>query len=134
MARGFGYLIIINKIWFRRKLKLKKGRISNSENMKRSGWVIEKTVSKGSSGQWLQKHTTFAPARQKLFGFRLRSPLRRRGTVPAQPSNGFFIHWPSQNKNICLARAKLACFRNTQPDQVLCLLEKEMLASRNFFL
>ena len=27
------------------------------------------------SGQWVQKHTAFAPARQKLFGFRLRSPL-----------------------------------------------------------
>jgi hypothetical protein len=28
-----------------------------------------------SSGQWVRKHTAFDPARQKLFGFRLRSPL-----------------------------------------------------------
>jgi hypothetical protein len=29
----------------------------------------------GGSGQGPQKHTTFSPARKKLFGFRLRSPL-----------------------------------------------------------
>jgi hypothetical protein len=28
--------------------------------------------------------------RKKILGFRLRSPLRWRGTVPAPPSNGFF--------------------------------------------
>ncbi len=33
---------------------------------------VEKTV---YSGFWIQKHTSFAPARQKRLGFRLRSPL-----------------------------------------------------------
>jgi len=30
---------------------------------------------KRSSGQWAQKHASFAPARHKMLGFRLRSPL-----------------------------------------------------------
>jgi hypothetical protein len=33
---------------------------------------VEKTV---CSGLWIQKHASFAPARQKMLGFRLRSPL-----------------------------------------------------------
>ena len=47
-----------------------------------------------SSGFWIRKHAVLAPATQSLLGFRLRSPLLRRGTLIAQPSNGFFIHKP----------------------------------------
>ena len=47
----------------------------------RSGWVH-------------RKHADFAPARQSLLGFRLRSPLLRRGTVPTPPSNGFLSTQP----------------------------------------
>jgi len=57
-----------------------------------------------SSGQWSQKHAVFAPASQRQLGFRLRSPLWR-GTMPAQPSNGFFNHCPSQsNKELGSSR------------------------------
>ncbi len=37
------------------------------------GRVVRKPCD--SSGQWVQKHAGFAPARQSLLGFRLRSPL-----------------------------------------------------------
>ncbi len=46
------------------------------------------------SGYVLRKHADFAPASQSLLGFRLRSPLLRRGTVPAPPSNGFLNTQP----------------------------------------
>jgi len=38
------------------------------------------------------KHVAFAPASQKQLGSRLRSPLLRRGTMPAQPFSRFFHH------------------------------------------
>ena len=47
-----------------------------------------------------------------MLGFRLRSPLLERGTVPAPPSNGFLIHKPSQDLGTNFAGAKVACFRN----------------------
>jgi len=46
------------------------------------------SMSERAQASGFRKHATFAPASQKLLGFRLRSPLR--GTMPAQPSNGFF--------------------------------------------
>jgi len=39
-----------------------------------------------------QKHVAFAPASQKQLGSRLRSPLLRRETMPAQPFSRFFHH------------------------------------------
>jgi len=36
---------------------------------------MEEATLKRSSGQWVPKHAAFAPARQKLLGFRLHSPL-----------------------------------------------------------
>jgi len=42
--------------------------------------VGEKNRLKESSGQQVQKHAAFAPARQKLLGFRLRS--HKIGTAP----------------------------------------------------
>jgi len=38
------------------------------------------------------KHVAFAPASQKQLGSRLRSPLLRRETMPAQPFSRFFHH------------------------------------------
>ena len=40
----------------------------------------------------VKKHVAFAPASQKQLGSRLRSPLLRRETVPAQPFSRFFHH------------------------------------------
>jgi hypothetical protein len=57
------------------------------ESQKRSGWVLRKPY---ATAFGFQKHASFSPARKKMLGFRLRSPLLRRGTVPAPPSNGFF--------------------------------------------
>jgi hypothetical protein len=57
---------------------------------KHAGCATGKSELKPSKGFWIQKHASFAPARQKMLGFRLRSPLLWRGTVPAPPSNGFF--------------------------------------------
>jgi hypothetical protein len=51
--------------------------------------------SQASSASGFRKHATFSPASKKLLGFRLRSPLR--GTMPAQPSNGFFHPLPFAN-------------------------------------
>ncbi len=39
-----------------------------------------------------KKHVAFAPACQKQLGSKLRSPLLRRETVPAQPFSRFFHH------------------------------------------
>ena len=49
------------------------------------------TLKKGE-GCMVPKHVDFAPASQKQLGSRLRSPLLRRGTVPAQPFSRFFHH------------------------------------------
>jgi hypothetical protein len=40
----------------------------------------------------VKKHVAFAPASQKQLGSRLRSPLLRRATMPAQPFSRFFHH------------------------------------------
>ncbi len=40
----------------------------------------------------VKKHVAFAPASQKQLGSRLRSPLLRRETVPAQSFSRFFYH------------------------------------------
>ncbi len=40
----------------------------------------------------VKKHVAFNPAIQKQLGSRLRSPLPRRETVPAQPFSRFFHH------------------------------------------
>jgi len=47
------------------------------------------------------KTHNFCPSEAKAAWFQasLSSPLRR-GTIPAHPSNGFLIHWPSQSKNL----------------------------------
>jgi len=57
------------------------------ESQEKSGWVLRKPYALAFG---FKKHADFAPASQSLLGFRLRSPLLRRGTVPAPPSNGFF--------------------------------------------
>ena len=51
------------------------------------------------------KHVAFAPACQKQLGSRLRSPLLRRGTMPAQPFSRFFTIQPSPSKGTRLCRA-----------------------------
>jgi len=80
---------------------------------------IEKTLSRASSGQWNQKHAAFAPASQKLFGFRLRSPLLWRGTVPAQPSNGFFIPLATAEAEEMYCWRNSARFRDNQSDHMI---------------
>ncbi|MBL7082310.1 MAG: hypothetical protein ISS41_01610 [Candidatus Aminicenantes bacterium] len=63
--------------------------------------VGEKNRLKESSGQQVQKHAAFAPARQKLLGFRLRSPLPQgEEPCPLCLQTVFFTCWPSQNLNI----------------------------------
>jgi len=44
------------------------------------------------------KHVAFAPACQKQLGSRLRSPLLRRATMPAQPFSRFFTIQPSPGR------------------------------------
>jgi hypothetical protein len=61
-----------------------KTRVASQE---RPGWVLRKPYAPALG---FKKHASFAPASQKRLGFRLRSPLLRRGTMPAPPSNGFF--------------------------------------------
>jgi len=46
----------------------------------------------------VQKHVAFAPACQKQLGSRLRSPLPRRATMPAQPFSRFFTIQPSPSR------------------------------------
>jgi hypothetical protein len=51
--------------------------------------------SMGSSGQQVQKHAAFAPARQKLLDFRPRSPLPTvEEPCPLGLPYGFFTCWP----------------------------------------
>jgi len=61
------------------------------------------------------KHVAFAPACQKQLGSRLRSPLPRRGTMPAQPFSRFFTIQPSPSREVdevdlrvCLSGASYA--------------------------
>ncbi|NIO49476.1 MAG: hypothetical protein GTN73_08615 [Candidatus Aminicenantes bacterium] len=53
---------------------------------------------KKGSGCMVQKHVAFAPASQKQLGSRLRSPLLRRETMPAQPLSRFFHHTAFANR------------------------------------
>jgi hypothetical protein len=57
------------------------------------------------------KTRIFCPSEAKNARFQasLSSPFGR-GTVPAQPSNGFFIHKPSLDTETCFSVAKNACF------------------------
>jgi hypothetical protein len=61
-----------------------------------------------------QKHAVFAPASQKRLGFRLRSPLR--GTVPAQPSNGFFRQAAFAKQDYLSLGQKRRVFRTHWPE------------------
>jgi hypothetical protein len=51
------------------------------------------------------KHVAFAPACQKQLGFRLRSSLLRRETMPAQPFSRFFHHTAIAKQGIRRSRA-----------------------------
>ncbi len=53
----------------------------------------------------VQKHVAFAPACQKQLGSRLRSPLPRRGTMPAQPFSRFFHHTAIAKQGTLRSRA-----------------------------
>ncbi len=63
---------------------------------------------------WLldSKTRSLCPSESKSARFQasLSSPVWR-GTMPAQPSNGFFIHKPSQDRGIYFAGAKAVFFR-----------------------
>jgi len=55
------------------------------------------------SGLQVQKHAAFAPTRQKLLGFRLRSPLPSvEEPCPLSLQTVFFTCRPSQNNNVVL--------------------------------
>jgi hypothetical protein len=83
------------------------------------GLGVKKTV---CSGFWIQKHASFAPAWQKMLGFRLRSPLLLgEEPCPLSLQTVFFTHKPSQSMGTDFAGAKSACFRYTQPDQNTCI-------------
>jgi hypothetical protein len=70
---------------------------------------IEKTV---CSGFWIQKHASFAPARQKRLGFRLRSPLPSgEEPCPLRLQTVFLIQKPSQDLRTDFAGQKLRVFR-----------------------
>jgi hypothetical protein len=60
-----------------------------------------KNREKGKLRPVASKTHNFCPSEAKVVRFQasLSSPSRR-GTMPAQPSNGFFTHQPSQSKNI----------------------------------
>jgi len=68
--------------------------------MKRSGWVFRKPF-EGKLWPVSSKTHNFCPSEAKDARFQasLSSPTRR-GTMPAQPSNGFLTQWPSQSKNL----------------------------------
>jgi len=59
------------------------------------------------------KTRSFCPSESKATRFQasLSSPPLR-GTVPAQPSNGFFTHWPSLNKIFSLLGQILRVFES----------------------
>jgi len=72
--------------------------------------VGEKTV---CSGFWIQKHASFSPARKKILGFRLRSPLLfGEEPCPLRLQTVFSTLKPPQNRETDIAGAKVACFRN----------------------
>jgi len=66
-------------------------------DMKGSRWVLRKPF-EGKLWPVSLKTHNFCPSEAKAARFQasLSSPLRR-GTMPAQPSNGFLTHWPLQN-------------------------------------
>ena len=71
-----------------------------SRDMKGSMWVWRKPF-EGKLWPVSSKTHNFCPSEAKDARFQASlSSLLRRGTMPAQPSNGFFTHWPSQNENI----------------------------------
>jgi hypothetical protein len=106
--------------------------ISKLVNIKRTGWVIEKTVRKESSGQWLQKHTTFAPARQKLFGFRLRSPLLPSRNHALSVFKRFFHPLAFAKQEYLSYEGKASVFSKHPAcsDIMSFITEKEMLTTR----
>jgi hypothetical protein len=68
-----------------------------------------------------QKHVAFAPASQKQLGSRLRSPLLRRETMPAQPFSRFFTIQPSPSREpdvvgwrVCLSGASYAAAEKSE--------------------
>jgi hypothetical protein len=69
-----------------------------------------------------QKHVAFAPASQKQLGYRLRSPLLRRETMPAQPFSRFFHHTalarPGESdevgRRVCLSSASYAAAEKSE--------------------
>ncbi|MQY60895.1 hypothetical protein GH153_03540 [bacterium] len=76
---------------------------------------------KKGSGCMVPKHVAFAPARQKQLGSRLRSPLPRRGTMPAQPFSRFFTIQPSPSREpdavgrrVCLSGASYAAAEKSE--------------------
>jgi hypothetical protein len=67
------------------------------ESQKRSGWVLRKPY---APAYGFKKHASFAPARQKRLGFRLRSPLPSgEEPCPLRLQTVFYTHKPSQNRD-----------------------------------
>ncbi len=67
------------------------------EPEERSGWVLRKPFTPAFG---LKKHASFAPARQKRLGFRLRSPLPSgEEPCPLRLQTVFFTQNPSQNRD-----------------------------------
>jgi hypothetical protein len=70
----------------------------------------------------VQKHVAFAPASQKQLGSRLRSPLLRRETVPAQPFLTVFSPYSLRlargvhtvGRRVCLSRASYAAAEKSE--------------------
>ncbi len=77
---------------------------------------MQRPLKKGL-GYMVKKHVAFAPACQKQLGSRLRSPLLRRETMPAQPFSRFFHH---------TAFAK----QGTRPSRAASMSERRELRSR----
>ncbi len=65
---------------------------------------MQRPLKKGSS-YMVQKRVAFAPACQKQLGSRLRSPLLRRATMPAQPFSRFFTIQPIAKQGTRRSRA-----------------------------
>ncbi len=70
----------------------------------------------------VKKHVAFAPACQKQLGSRLRSPLLRRATMPAQPLSRFFHHTALAQRGesdeigrrVCLSSASYAAAEKSE--------------------
>jgi hypothetical protein len=69
---------------------------------------VEKTV---CSGFWVQKHASFSPARKKMLGFRLRSPLPFvEEPCPLRLQTVFSTHKPSQDRVMISLGQRLRVF------------------------